>query len=153
MASSKKFDIPQGELDSSVCSDRGKLDSVATQAHGFVEGQTCSRGNTSKQLNEAESKSLTTFERQSNEDPKKADADYITTDERHAQLKAIEKMEEEILKKYQLLDLSYDELQTLKDELQKDEWADFLAKHRELMNLKHEMSSKEKKQERQSARN
>ena len=32
---------------------------MATQAHGFVEGQTCSRGNTSKQLNEADPKKFT----------------------------------------------------------------------------------------------
>ena len=51
--STKKFNIPQGELEPSVRSNRGLLDTVATQAHGFVEGQTGIRGNTSKQLTEA----------------------------------------------------------------------------------------------------
>ena len=49
----KKSSIPQGELDSSVRSDRGKLDLVATQTHGFVEGQTFNKTSVSEKLEEA----------------------------------------------------------------------------------------------------
>ena len=48
MGSSKKSSIPQGELDFSVSSDRGKLEPEATQAHVFVKGQTCKAANKSK---------------------------------------------------------------------------------------------------------
>ena len=53
MASSKKSSIPQGKLDSSLCSDRGSWDLVATQDYGFVEGQTCNKFSVSKQLKKA----------------------------------------------------------------------------------------------------
>ena len=43
-------------------------------------------------------------------------------------------------------------MQTLKHELPKDKWIDFLAENRELQKLKHEVSIEEKKQERQRLR-
>ena len=58
MASSKKSSITQGELDSFVRSDRGKLDPVAMQAHGFVEGQTYNKTSLSEQLKDAVNTSM-----------------------------------------------------------------------------------------------
>ena len=59
MTSSKKSSIPQEVLDSSVPFDRGKLDPVATQAHGFVKGQTCNATKVAKQLEKSASTSKT----------------------------------------------------------------------------------------------
>ena len=60
-------------IDSILCTDRGKLDPLATQAHGFVEGQTYNTAKATKNLEGDALMSKTKHESKQDEEKRKAE--------------------------------------------------------------------------------